>query len=81
MKGLEKFGQRYGFLEEKRNTDVVVKSNQTKTNGIETNSENPMCDIRVCVSVCPFTKIIREYRLAKIGPKGQSKASVIRNCD
>ena len=27
------------------------------------------------MSVCPSTKIIREYRLAKIGPKGQSKAS------
>ena len=27
------------------------------------------------MSVCPSTKIIREYRLAEIGPKGQSEDS------
>ena len=32
--------------------------------------------VSVCVSVCLSTKIIWEKRLAKIGPKGQSKASI-----
>ena len=30
----------------------------------------------LCVCVCP-QKIIQEYRLAKIGPKGQSKTSMV----
>ena len=32
----------------------------------------------VCLSVCPSTKMIRECRLAKIGPKGQSKVSLTK---
>ena len=33
----------------------------------------------VCVSVClSVHEIIQEYRLAKIGPKGQTKASILK---
>ena len=31
--------------------------------------------VSVCLCVCLSTKNIQEYRLAKIGPKGQSKAN------
>ena len=38
------YEQRGGFLEEKENTEVAVRSNQARTN--ETNTDNPMCNIR-----------------------------------